>query len=371
MPSHSTSVYVPLPSSYADGDQRTGTVTFMEDMCKFLSEFELIHTSHPDRFFDLATDEKLEVYKPAMEAADGDMSSLANVVSGTSVDTQNRERVRAMCFEFGKELTLSNFSSLPDLIVNGPKQEGPLRDFFQATERLKINRDYKQFMPKDVVEKHLGGKRGTTSPLPCGCAEEVTDCCKNRSDSPERERVRDALIGVGMCTKKRHEVVQMHKAVNSLLASQHHHQPCTSNNNTSTSSSSAPCCHGKTNETVVVNVGEGRGYVSRVVAVCEGVPVVGLDCNPQHKEAALERMEPIVDVPSSAPGGRKDIVNLLYQTRGASTCVTCRVDAEMDMGVVLDGAVRMIRDGGSAEEDPDANTPLAATEEDDLINTPF
>ena len=330
-------VFAPLPPSFMPND-RAQTVedvaAFLGEMGSFLNEFEMIHSSHPDRFFDLAATEKKHL------------------------GLRPHSVIHSLCMEFNQELSLSDFASLPQLILHGPQNTtGPLKKFYDRTNRLKCNRDYTQFEPKDVARylRHEGSKypcsrycKEKTRHAETATESEGDEEIADKLDS-QKKKVREALIGVGMCTKKRHEVVQMHKAVGSLL-------------NAHQQSSQWP-----SPPVVAINVGEGRGYVSRVISVCEGITVVGMDCNPQHKEAALERLEPIVDIPSTAAGGgRKDIVNLMYQRRGVSTCVTCRVEADMDLSKVLRGAVDIIDDGSN--EVIYASTAISA-DDDNLAAT--
>lgn len=44
----------------------------------------------------------------------------------------------------------------------------------------------------------------------------------------------------------------------------------------------------------MINIGEGKGYVSRAVALCDALQVIGLDCNPNHREGAVQRIEQLL-----------------------------------------------------------------------------
>jgi hypothetical protein len=106
----------------------------------------------------------------------------------------------------------------------------------------------------------------------------------------------------GMCPKKRHEAVRVHQIVSKLAAAAQVQS--------------------------VINVGEGKGYVSRLLALDSGLQVIGLDCNPAHRESSSGRLERTFDQLA-------ETVGLRYRPRGDMRSVTCLVDANMDWTSVL------------------------------------
>ena len=334
--------HAPLPPGY-DPNSLDDLRRYTRDALALLKKYFIIHTSHPDRFFEMAVQKRLTRLPDEMEA---DLSARPHVVAEAIAE------VNVLCEGFGKEFTargnrLSRYSKiggddgedentepltyeeLPRLIQSGPRHAGPLKNFFDATERLKLRRRHTDYpRPADTLfpERTAAASSSNTT---------ANDNSSTYDDKPpnafalsgdERTHVRAALLGRGMCTKKKHEVAIMDDTIRAVLRE-------------------AATAAG-TESLTVMNIGEGKGYVSRVLSICEGTPVVGVDCNPLHKEVALDRLEPLLEVASATQHQRKQILNLNYCARGRTTCVTCRVGPETDWVEVLKGCVPICGEDG-------------------------
>jgi hypothetical protein len=110
-------------------------------------------------------------------------------------------------------------------------------------------------------------------------------------------------VTAGMCPKKRHEVSQMQQLVSNMCRS-----------------------HGAD---TVVNVGEGKGYVSRFLALEHDLQMIGLDCNPQHGDTSAARVERMLD--QTTDGYR-------YRRRGGMRSITCTVNEHTDIAGVANSA---------------------------------
>jgi len=107
----------------------------------------------------------------------------------------------------------------------------------------------------------------------------------------------------GMCPKKEHEAARLFPLVS--------HQ------------AKQAGCHS------VINFGEGKGYVSRLLALESNLQVIGLDCNPAHGEASDARLHRMMDEAAETDG-------TLYRTRGRLVSATVRVGPSVDWEAVLE-----------------------------------
>ena len=192
----------------------------------------------------------------------------------------------------GVEATLSNdFHELaefrphaPPVIVN-PTEAPQLAaaQFYKEVQRLSLLRE----------------------PLDAALELSQFGLCAPVSISPQQKRL-ESLLAQSMKDKKRHEALAMSSCVASVCASAR-------------------------NDSVVLNVGEGKGYVSRLLAWCYSKQVIGIDCNKQHKEAAMEKRESelLHCVDEEA----------LYVPRAELCSVTCRVGSTTDWEQTLRGHV--------------------------------
>lgn len=167
------------------------------------------------------------------------------------------------------------------------------------------------------------------------------------------ESILHAVISQGMGPKKQHEVHIMRDTIVDAIR-------C----------SSEPPAQGGDEEvergyggrgrsdaiTSVINIGEGKGYVSRALAFCDGLQVVGIDCNPAHRERSMERIEALMDATLCLRDGQcgRDVPNLLYAPRGDTRSIVCRVEETADWTALLrSGGVRLSLDSGAAADDHD------------------
>eukprot|EP00758_Cryptobia_borreli_P018111 Tbor_TRINITY_DN644_c0_g1::TRINITY_DN644_c0_g1_i1::g.1611::m.1611 len=235
----------------------------------------------------------------------------------------------------GKDTSTSHTSVLSTLIKYGLKKNEKmstdsykvpiasspmtLQHFFEEIERLKIRRDYKEFISLNTINtanNNINTSRGkgtSTEKQSCGHDASVNNlegvCSRvlltltpgsshfisrynnsysnNNEERKKRDkvkRIRDGLLCKGMGDKKKHEVTMIHNVIGDLLKIIQNQQEETDREAEGTTRMSP----------VIINVGEGKGYASKIISTCEGVPIIGLDCNPMHKEAALERSDDVL-----------------------------------------------------------------------------
>lgn len=322
-------VCLPLAAKYASTDcvegysffhatQQEGTnaqnhslEAYLDDLCAFVRRTQLIQR-HPDHFFDYIRGEEWRTNAAHLD--------------GSTVGAEELAETNRLCTAFRPffEDSSTVMLSLRQLVRNGPIADSrdplfnaELNAFYTATQDMMMSRERRE--ANDGVRLTLcppkAGAGGAQRPL------------FDRRARAEKKRVLDTVLGYGMSLKKQHEVAIMRESVCDLV------------DRCNYSARHAPV-H------TVVNIGEGKGYVSRAIALCDGIQVVGLDCNPAHKERALERVESLIERSISVVGGARgaDLVNLLYHPRGHVASVVCRLGPSAPWADLLRGHVPTIRD---------------------------
>lgn len=303
---HCTEPTEPLLPSEAD--------LYLSDLCNFLQATKVIQR-HPDDFFD--------IFGPSPKHD-------ARHFDGTLIDEVERDNAFTLCSGF-KDL-LGQCSSTKDishLIANGPPPENSVVfAFYEATRNLKLYRDFN------------GNDKALSQSLGCSIKEDIS-----RSKNPEairkKERILDFVLSSGMSMKKKHEVKIMSSAVFDLVR----------------------CCATKSNPVnTIINIGEGKGYVSRALSLVHSLQVVGLDCNPAHKEKAIERNEQLVESScNSALLRGKDgevPINLYYEVKGHTTSIACTVNSSIDWSNLLRGYCVTENSEGTHYENIESKEPF-------------
>ncbi|PBJ71455.1 hypothetical protein BCY84_16797 [Trypanosoma cruzi cruzi] len=309
---------------------------YIDRLSAFLCKTRLIQY-HPEDFFliFLLHDEKEAAVK----------AEALKYPDGSAVREEEVAYMRDLCGAFTTLMSDSNtlVVELHAMIRDGPPvgSAACLHSFFLETRALQMNR---QRRPRnDAASVTLRTPQENISIASPSFASSLP---QNGQEGDElkkrlrRDRVMKVVLGHGMGRKKQHEVGVVRDTIVDLVA-------CC--NATRTGTGMLPPDPVET----VLNVGEGKGYVSRALALCDGLQVVGLDCNPAHKERAMERVEFLlqgrlgVDAASGESRGR-DMLNLMYEPRGHMATVACRVGPCMDWADVLRGHVRL-SDGASLE----------------------
>ena len=114
----------------------------------------------------------------------------------------------------------------------------------------------------------------------------------------------ELVLAQGMSSKKQHEVEHMFQWV----------QSCAKDSAVNT----------------ILNIGEGKGYLSRSLALCGGLQVIGLDCNPQHRDTSFRRMDRTLFSRIHDDGD-----SFLYWSTGEMHSLTCRVSSGMNWRQLL------------------------------------
>lgn len=289
--------------------------SYLNDLSDFLKRTKLIQR-HPDHFFDFAL---------------SNSGSDSNNTDGAVDADAEINYTQSLCYSFSQ---LGDQLDLRHLIECGPPAEcGDLLRFYEETTKLQLSRRRSSNAVALTMQRR--------EDLP---QNSLHDAMQNdTAENERRERIMELVLSHGMSPKKKHEVSLMCSAIMSLLSL------CrTSGNPIET----------------VINIGEGKGYVSRALSLVYGLQVVGLDCNPAHKEKALGRIESLLESSCNAghmfKGNNKRYatpLNLLYEPRGHVASIQCRVGASLDWEKLLKGYVRTsecaIEDEGLMEDSED------------------
>ncbi|CBH11227.1 hypothetical protein, conserved [Trypanosoma brucei gambiense DAL972] len=297
--------------------------SYVDQLCEFLHKTRLIQYN-PDDFFRLMPDDCDE---------GGDCCEALRHPDGRLVELEELQRMRRLCDSFATLMPSGTalFDVMNVLIRDGPPPAAAdcLHSFYSETRLLMMNRKRRQ--QNDAARLTLCLPQETDR-------KEAEDAEGQQKQRQRTDRVMRALLGHGMGPKKQHEVRVMRDTVIDVIS----------------------CCnrslHPEECVRTVMNVGEGKGYVSRAFALCDGLQVVGLDCNPAHKERAVERVSHLLhgylNVDASCPSmtGR-DMINFLYEPRGHMATVVCTVKASVDWCAVLRGHVRLLKGGECCSHD--------------------
>lgn len=354
MPQHQLAL--PLPAAYqhglrdgysfftttatasGEGPQQSGCETldrYLDDLCAFLTKTRLIQ-KHPEDFFS---------YVRSDAWLDG-----AAHADAQPVTREERDYTLDLCHAFRPLLKhegddgAGEMRGLRNYVRDGPPAVEPgreeesvprglqhLQDFYAATRRLMLGR---RCSPNnDGASVTLTLRPGDAASTVAATSSHTTTTAP--ADAARVARVLKFTMSFGMNPKKQHEVAIMRGVIADLVS-------CCRASSEDKSSETGP--------STVINIGEGKGYVSRTIALCDGLQVVGVDCNPAHKERAFERFEDLlehsVSLRSTVRG--RDIVNLLYEPRGHVASITCRLGDQVDWAALLRGHVR-VRDDATGE----------------------
>lgn len=310
---------------------------FLDDLVEMLRRTRLLQ-SHPDEYFHFVRGES---WREPMQFFDGSrptteelhfteelLEAFTPLLSGP--DALAKLRVLVRDGPSGLLTVTSPAGSLPSPPSSSSSLSlSTLPEFYAATRRLMLSR---QRRPDDDA--------ASVTLLP-PAAQRCRAAARERQSAvakrQHQQRILQLVVSHGMNLKKQHEVSIMRNTIHDLV----------------------DCCNdggaearGQPLVRTVVNIGEGKGYVSRALALCDDLQVVGLDCNPAHKERAVERFESLLDSsltqrdvkPQDAPP-----LNLLYEPRGHIASIACRVDESVDWTELLRGHVVTAVDGDAVD----------------------
>ncbi|RNF20050.1 uncharacterized protein Tco025E_03879 [Trypanosoma conorhini] len=328
--------------AHAAAEQHPRLQAYIDRLAAFLCRTRLIQY-HPENFFRILF--LHEEREPTANAAE----RLAHL-DGSAVRDEEVAYMRGLCEAFSTLVSDDNtlLGELHSIIHDGPPAgaAASLHEFFLETKALQLNRQRR--LGNDAASLTLRTAQEVSVAATSLASSHAGHVDADAREQHRRARVMEAVLGHGMGTKKQHEVSVMRETIVDLV------KCC----NSAPSDAGAPPLEPV--ETVF-NVGEGKGYVSRALALCDGLQVIGLDCNPAHKERAVERVEFLlqgrlrVDAAQGASAGR-EMLNLMYEPRGHMATVACRVGPRMNWAEVLRGHVRL-----SHETPSDAAAPRTAS----------
>ncbi|GET87687.1 hypothetical protein, conserved [Leishmania tarentolae] len=334
-------------------DSTTTLDRYLDDLCAFLRNARLIQC-HPDNYFQLIGCERLaassvhfdgspveagelartnmllSAFKPLLQGDDPMSKLRALIRDGPPTDAE--QCAGALAGGVGA----SSISWSP----GSPPSLTPLREFYAATRRLMLGRARR--VKNDAASFTLLSE-GERLGIDC-------DSSSARARRQHEQDILDLVVSQGMSLKKQHEVPIMRMTIRDLVLCCNAGVERTSAVRLQTEEQE--CGQGEAEEhrcgdvapvCTVINIGEGKGYVSRAVSLCDNLQVVGLDCNPAHKERAVERFESLVET-SLSSRDRRTRVNLLYEPHGYTTSITCRVGEKVDWESLLHGHVRTCAD---------------------------
>ncbi|KAG8341607.1 Methyltransferase domain [Trypanosoma vivax] len=314
--------------SESDGDdisneQHARLTAYVDQLCEFLHRTRLVQYNPDDFFYAVPCD--LEVGDRDVEgrsASHAQYSEPMRHPCGRIVPQEEVDYVRELCNSFTTLMPNGDalFDVLHHLIRDGPPPGSAacLQSFYRETKSLMIGR--KKRAQNDAVRVTLN--------LPCELSFGGYDDHSQHTRKVRADRIMQTVIAHGMSPKKQHEVCVMRDTVVDLVAYcnkvRHPSEPV---------------------ETVI-NIGEGKGYVSRALALCDGLQMVGLDCNPLHKERAIERVSHILQASLSVDSLQpdttgRDMLNLFYEPQGHMASVACSVGPCVDWVATLRGHVRI------------------------------
>ncbi|CCW65702.1 unnamed protein product [Phytomonas sp. EM1] len=356
---------LPLPPDYASGvvqesysffnsasrSQCDVLNDYLDDLCAFLHKCRLIQW-HPDDFFNIIGGEP---WRREGKYLDGKSISVAEV-----------DYTVRLCNGLSSVLNREDcMAQMRLLLQEGPPPElsgeDALQSFYATTRRLMLNRQRR--LDNDAASLTLRERLGTDGGESCGNASRSYGWREDAAtpvphgpsaaaaegaghhvrDLPRRRRILEVVLSHGMSSKKQHEVAIMTDTIADLVdccgGSVHREQP------KPTDATDAMAVH------TVINIGEGKGYVSRALALCDRLQVVGIDCNPMHKEGMPKLTEKLLESGLSLQNGEcgRDMLNLMYEPRGLVASVACRLESSaVKWDQILHGYVDITRDSEAA-----------------------
>lgn len=313
---------LPLPSEYGGedgyfsfssatpGELAPNVNRYLDDLCSFLRSTKLLQR-HPDDYFDCVG--------PCKNVG-------ATHLDGSEISSNEVEYVSQLCSSLSPLLPKGDADAETDLsalVRCGPSVAGEAFRFFSTTKKLMLNRSRRA--DDDGVLHTL---------MPVTPARAST---MKPSPDVKKRRILELVLSRGMSAKKMHEVEAMTQSIADLVKV--------------TDSPQVPV-------RTVINFGEGKGYVSRALSLVEQLQVIGLDCNPSHKEKTLERIEKVLeDSASKSQTTDTGSFNLLYEPRGYVTSVVCRVTDTVEWTQLLQDHIPVaVR--GVVTYPPEANDDL-------------
>lgn len=314
-----------------------GPDAYLDALCLFLRQAPLIQ-SHPDNYFQF-----LQCSDAGGGGDGGGRSALSLTHLGPSpVEAEELAHTQTLLRAFqpllqGDDVMLK----LRTLVRDGPPTAqtaalAPLQHFYAETRRLMLHRTRRPDSDAASVTLLTEAERRAVD-------RTSSDAVARRQH--ERD-ILDLVVAHGMNPKKQHEVRIMRETIRDLVQ-------CCNAGATSALGSERVHGHGSVDGDgatasarvqTTINIGEGKGYVSRAVALCDNLQVVGLDCNPAHKERAVERFESLLETSLSATRDGRPRVNLLYEPRGHVASIACRVEGKVRWTELLQGHVRTCPD---------------------------
>ncbi|SYZ64614.1 Methyltransferase_domain_containing_protein (plasmid) [Leishmania braziliensis MHOM/BR/75/M2904] len=336
-----------------DAANTTTLDRYLDDLCAFLHSARLIQ-SHPDNYFQFIRGEtwaasgvhfdRSPVQAEELAYTQSLLSAFRPLLHGDGAMAKLRALVRdgpptsaAQCVG---PLTGDFHTSPASLLPASAASLAPLQEFYAATRRLMLGRARR-------LENDAAGFTLFTE------AERLAIDRDSASAQAQRQHEHDILdfvVSLGMNAKKQHEVRIMRETIRDLVLCCNASVEQTSvarlqagEADNGREGGGEHCSGSAAQVRTMINIGEGKGYVSRAVALCDRLQVVGLDCNPAHKERAMACFESLLEMSLSSRDGQPR-VNLLYEPRGHVASIACRVEEKVDWESLLHGHVRTCAD---------------------------
>ncbi|KPI89079.1 hypothetical protein ABL78_1815 [Leptomonas seymouri] len=319
---------------------------YLDDLCAFLRGARLIQ-SHPDNYFQFMRGETWAdsaIHFDGSAVKPKELQDMQHMLSGFGPLLRGEDamaKLRALVRDGPPPCSATPPSPPGEVPSGSPKgsDRSPLQalnEYYVRTRRLMLGRARRP--NNDAAITTL------TTPEAARTLDSVSEHAGAARD--HKKAILDLVVAQGMHPKKQHEVRIMRDTIHNLVdccnagvpAQQQDHRTVGSEVEGQPVPPTAPEPSSAVRVETVINIGEGKGYVSRAVALCDNMQVIGLDCNPAHKERAVERIELLLEASLSSRDGRPR-VNLLYEPRGHMASIACCVEAEVDWAALLQGHV--------------------------------
>ncbi|KAG5508261.1 hypothetical protein JKF63_05517 [Porcisia hertigi] len=323
---------------------------YLDDLCAFLRSSKLIQ-AHPENFFQYILGETWAVSPVHFDNSPVDPQELAHtqmllkaftpILQGDDVMDKLRALVR--------DGPPTGLAQCPDSVVGGEGAASAanaslasLQAFYASTRSLMLSRARRP--ENDAARLTLLTE-----------AERLLLDCNSASAKAQKQHehaILDLVVSYGMNPKKQHEVRIMRDTIRDLAlccnVGAENTVPVELQGREAQSLEEEEeavkhCNGGVARVETAINIGEGKGYVSRALALCDNLQVIGLDCNPAHKERTVERFESLLETSFSSRNGSSR-VNLMYAPRGHMASIACRIDEKVDWASLLHGHVRTCAD---------------------------
>ncbi|KPA76278.1 hypothetical protein ABB37_08011 [Leptomonas pyrrhocoris] len=337
------------PSSSTSGQSslHPAVDAYLDDLCTFLRGARLIQ-SHPDNYFQFMLGETWPasaVHFDGSVVESKELQDSQRLLRGFGPLLHGEDamaKLRALVRD-GPPPPASAFSSFSTEQLPSDDQQDAARSalqalnvFYSTTRRLMLGR-----------ARRPDSDAATLTLLSADAARRI-DCTSAAAVATRehKQQILDLVVSHGMNPKKQHEVRIMRDTIHDLVdccnAGIDGQQRGSGTADFDAEGQAVPQAAPEPSAAVrvetVINMGEGKGYVSRAVALCDNLQVIGLDCNPAHKERAVERVESLLETSLSSRDGRPR-VNLLYEPRGHVASIACRVEQDVNWATLLQGHV--------------------------------